>query len=216
MLQRDYSDKLHIKIFHSMIDDNSDTRLTPNELYIYSLLCINSTSDVDRMMPTSINTINYMSPIRFNVKENNNKKNIKEALTELVKKGYLLIVDKNIELDQSRQPIGIKNNTFFTLEVNHDKLENKYERLFYNEFRFIKTPEDLFIYIVSKRFTGTSDGFKSSYNRWGKLLGVDRKTAIDKLKSAKERGIVEILIGKHSEKYKQDINIYVNVDLMKK
>jgi len=208
MLQRNYSDKLHIKIYNSMIDDKSDIKLTPSELYIYALLCINATSDDDRMMPTSVDMINYMSPFRFATKDNNNKNHIKKALTELMRKDYLLIVDDGIQIDD------IKNNTFLTLEINHEALDNKYEPLYYNEFRFLSNPDEVFIYIISKRFTAFSEGFKASYNRWGRLLNVSDKTASNKLNDAEKNGVIEVIRGKYEEINRQEINLYCHVDLM--
>ncbi|WP_373892795.1 hypothetical protein [Virgibacillus sp. CBA3643] len=215
MLQRNYSDKLHIKIFNSMIDDKSNTKLSPIQLYIYCMLCVNSTSDEDRMMPTSVDMINYMSPFRFAVKDNNNKKHIKDSLLQLIIKGYLLIADDYIRIDNNSQP-DIKNNTFLTLEINHDGLENKFEKLYYNEFRFLKNPDELFIYIVSKRFTGFSEGFKGSYSRWGKLLKLSDKTVIHKLDDAEKGGVIKVLRGRHISQNQQEINIYTHVDLMEK
>lgn len=227
MLIQNWTDEMHIQIFNEMVDENSERKLTVEELYVYSVLSIKSQKDYS--MITDVDTIAYImqmefeDTIRFAVKENNHKIKIREALKGLISKGYLESVYK-IELDK------LKNNTKLTLVISDD-IENKFTKIYYNEFRMMKSADELFIYTVAKRFS-YGDGFKGSYDRWAKLLDVSVKTAVKKLENAeykieeitdqegdkvkRQTGVIKIVRGRYESKNQQEINLYRHVDLMSK
>lgn len=191
-----------------MIDENSKRRLTTEELYVYCVLCINRNLDFEMSITANVNMIHYTSPIKFVSKDSENKIRIRAALEALINKGYLVIVDDGITSDD------IKNNTFFTVILN-DKLDNKYVKLLFNEFRFFKTVDELFIYIVTKRFCNFSKGFKASYSRWSHLLNVSDRTAVIRLNEAEKRNLITIKRGEDKRDNQQMINLYCHKELIK-
>lgn len=203
-----------IRIYNKMIDDNSEHRVTPDELYVYSILFINRRQDGSILSNIRIIESTMSEKAMISNRQATNRKKIKEALIGLVKKNVLLLTcDIQIE--------DITTDTVFTMRINDKQLSkngdkdtfNGYEELMIDNFKMMLSPSELLIYINSQRFSNDG-GFKGSYERWSKLLNVSRNTAFKLLNDAEKRGIITVVRGKHIAKNRQEINQYFSVDFM--
>lgn len=193
-----------IKLYNVFSDEKSPYHTTIEELYLYSIL--NGIGNQDGTW-TNIDCIeqSYLQTgIKFSKRSKEAKPKINKLLNQLKTKHIIDYENKNME-----------NSDLLIINFINDFGNSGYEIIPIDKFYTIHDMTDWYIYFTVKRFDKLKDkinhelGFHCSYDRWAKILGCTRKTAIKKIDHALDQKIIYINIGNYDSTYtKQDINTY--------
>lgn len=204
MLKNTYSNKQYTQIFHRMVDENSDSMLTIEELYLYIVLSIHSLSDIDRSMITSVGQLEYLlKDVKFYSNKSANRKVIRESLQALVRKGYLEVLDEDVEVSK------IQSHTFMTMRFNHEEMDTGYEKLYNYQFQRLQSiPSDVFMYVTIRRFNSYTGGFRCSYARWSRITKLSEREVFSRLDRLSKEKVITIERGTYMHNKEQKVNIY--------
>lgn len=187
-----------------LIEEDMETQLTADELYLYALLYMEKS--ITNEVKTTVSLLSDMAMIKFYSKKDKNIKAISDSLFSLKTKGIIQIVNFDGE-----ELILFKSNESIRISfVNYDykgytTVKHSTVNKFDNTLDFL-----IFINVAKWHHKGS---FDCSYARWARILNCTPKTAISRINKAVENQIIYRNIGNYinDEEVRQkvqDINSY--------
>lgn len=179
---------------------NSDLWMSSDELYVYS--AVNLLERGGTMATVNLYLLEKYLPVPFGRMGNHNRNRISEIL--------MVLRDRNIiMLDRSIDKISPSDN--FNVLINRDYIEEVsvkkgFEKIPYQAFTDCKNAVDYYIYCTVHRYG--ERGYLCSYQEWSNILKYSTRTAIRKINSAVENGVIFRKTGKHISKNEQEVNRY--------
>jgi hypothetical protein len=168
-----------IKVYNSLINPNSEIKLSINELFIYCYLYMIRT--YENLVITSYDLLS-LNNILYK-KKNDNKNEIKNCLMSLKEKKIISFEEKDKQL---------------TINFIFEEKEKGHEQVLYQKFRTFTDPRDFYIFVSVSRWS-KKGGAKYSYNDWAKLLNCTREHAITIIDNACNREIIYKKAGAYTE-----------------
>lgn len=187
-----------------LIEEDMETKLTANELYLYTVLYMEKS--ITNEVKTTVSLLSDMSMIKFYRKKDKNIKEISDCLLSLKNKGIIQMINfdgEELSIFKSNESIRISFVNYdykgYT-QVKHSTL-NKFD----NSLDFL-----IFINIAKWHHKGS---FDCSYARWARILNCTPKTAISRIEKAVENQIIyrnkgNYINDKEVKQKIQDINSY--------
>ncbi|QFG00440.1 hypothetical protein PB01_17430 [Psychrobacillus glaciei] len=176
-----------IIIYDKFITEGEEVHLIIEELYLYGLL--RKKENLEGFTETSMLFINQSSPIQFASDKQRVNKKIKELLISLQSKRIIKITDVDGVILNNFKPSDL-------LKIDFIKFESGFTKVSISKINDCTTMSDFYVYCGVARWINSGKGyFNSSYGRWGKILHLSKRHAIDIVNKAIENKIIYKNIG---------------------
>lgn len=157
-----------IKIYNRFTNAEDEKKLTPDELFVYSVMSMEKNSN--DVLNTSLDVLKHLVRVGRNKRVLSNKKDIIKCVNSLEEKHVIKVDRVNKEM----------------IEVKFCDLDGGYEKLYTRELQRIRNSRELSIYVAIKKWRGQKNGAIYSYEQWSKILSVSRVSAIKLINQAVE------------------------------
>lgn len=177
-------------IFDKLITENEEVHLSEVELYLYSLL--KRKQNLEGVTETSISFLIQTSPIEFASSLQRSKSAITCNLLSLIEKKVIQIFNNDGEILQTFKPNDL-------IKIKFGTSNGGFTKIVFSKFDSIETMSDFYIYVAVERWKNSGNGkFNCSYGRWGNILQMSERHAIDKVNEAIEKKVIYKNIGDYS------------------
>jgi hypothetical protein len=177
-------------IFDKLITEKEEVHLSEVELYLYSLL--KRKQNLEGVTETSISFLIQTSPIEFASSLQRSKSAITCNLLSLIEKKVIQIFNNDGEILQTFKPNDL-------IKIKFGTSNGGFTKIVFSKFDSIETMIDFYIYVAVERWKNSGNGkFNCSYGRWGNILQMSERHAIDKVNEAIEKKIIYKNIGDYS------------------
>ncbi len=161
-----------IKIYNRFTNIEDEKQLTPDELFVYSIMSMEKNSE--DILNTSFDILKHMVRLGRNKRVLSNKKDIIKCIHSMEGKGVIRASRVNKEM----------------IEIRFFDLNGGYEKLYTRELQRIRNSRELSIYVAIKKWRGQKNGAIYSYGQWSKILGVSRVSAIKLINQAVDDSMI--------------------------
>lgn len=190
-----------VKLDNRLLTDGEKLHLNEKELYLYANLI--KLANRENQLFLTMAVIYSSTTAKYSTRVDNSISTIRETLLSLLEKELIYGTKKETLRN-------LKANDFFSFYVN-DNLDdsNGHTQIKYSVFNKIDKIVNFYIYSATEKWSNNG-GFKSSYDRWAKVLSRSRRSAITVINQAVEDKLVFKNIGDYlpDELNRQDVNTY--------
>ena len=190
-----------IMINNQLISDENEFQLTPQELYVYSLLSISR--DYREDIYISVSLLHAKGQIELASNKKRAVKAIKDTLISLRDKKVIRFTSIDGELVDEFNANEILIAELLEFEdISHTQLK-------FDVFKELTDIRHLYVYLATYRWANSSNGvFTCSKTRWAKILKCSESTAIQAVNETIEAGLIHKNIGDFNDTGKQNTNQY--------
>ncbi|MFJ3388604.1 hypothetical protein [Lysinibacillus sp. NPDC086135] len=190
-----------IMINNQLISDGNEFQLTPQELYVYSLLSISRDYREDIYISASL--LHAKGQIELASNKKRAVKAIKDTLISLRDKKVIRFTSIDGELvgEFNANDILIAELVEFE-DISHTQLK-------FDVFNELTDIRQLYVYLTTYRWANSENGiFTCSKSRWAMILNCSESTAVQAVNETIEAGLIHKNIGDYNDTGKQNTNQY--------
>ncbi|MET3658657.1 hypothetical protein [Sporosarcina psychrophila] len=192
-----------IMINNQLIIENEENefQLTPQELYVYSL--VSMSRDCRAEIYISASLIHAKSHIALASDKKRAVKIIKESLISLKDKQVIRFATVDGEVTNNFKV----NDILIVQLVDFETIDHT--QLWFDVFAKTNDIYHLYVFLAVRKWLGSGDGvFTCSQERWSRILQCSQRHAVDLVNGAVEAGLIYKNIGDYNETGKQNVNQY--------